>query len=84
MPQYLYAWRTVPRFSLDSHIECGLERTEDEAKAQAEKALANPDAITAVVSPLSPTGDGIAAGKPVFALRTLAGNVRWISPPSAD
>lgn len=75
----VWAWRIIPKFSLDPDIECGIEPTIDEAKRCAEIALDNPQAIAAIVSPIGLVlGELVRLSRSVIGLKTTAGTIRWI------
>lgn len=77
----VWAWRTIPKWTLDPDIECGIEPTADEAKRAAEIALGNPQAIAAIVSPIGLVlGEWVRVSKPEIGLKSSSGAIRWIEP----
>lgn len=76
----LWAWRTIPKNSLDIPA-CGLQADENTARDIAAQTLAGDDSMISVfLIPLSIAADGevIRAGKEHIGLRSTTGRIRWL------
>lgn len=73
----MWAWRTVPRWSLDRDTQMGTEPSESEARTRATMALSNPMAIAALVFPVGlDGGEWVAARKAIIGVRSESG-IKW-------
>jgi hypothetical protein len=78
-----WAWRSVPRWSMDDST-VGIEQDEETAKQAAERAMDDSRMISAIVMPLGMVlGQWKALGDPSIALRTVNGAIRWHDDPHA-
>lgn len=79
----VWAWRVLPRWTIENDIASGLGASGEEAKQAVESAIDHPKAIAGMICPLIlESGEWVPLARPTFGLRGCDGSVRWLETSS--